>query len=60
MSKAKICFCNAEKKYKVVVGHSIEVFDTYSTAYKYSKILLEEKQVSQVENLVFPEHSVTK
>lgn len=58
MAKAILDYKECGNGYSVRTGSIVKTFETYSGAYKHTKVLLEANEINCVENHVFPEHSV--
>lgn len=58
MSKAVLDYNESQNGYIVRTGAFVKDFESYSLAYKHTKVLLEDKEICEVENHVFPEHSI--
>lgn len=58
MAKAILDYNESQNGYIVRTGAFVKNFESYSLAYKHTKVLLEDKEICEVENHVFPEHSI--
>lgn len=58
MAKAILGYKECGNGYSVRTGSIVKNFETYSGAYKHTKVLLEANEIDSVENHVFAEHSI--